>query len=170
MASFPTIYDDNRNYAFSSSCISRASIFVNNSVSLPWYVPGFYRGCFIIESLRQSRLECLYNQTCLMQLQAHIQTHTSINLLPLNASVFNHFNPQTAIGLIIGELMVEQWNWTILYENYYAGCQPVTCTYTITTRNDAIVIITTLFGLIGGLVTVLKIVVPTTIVCIMKYG
>ena len=64
---------------------------------------------------------------------------------------------------MINRLMVEAWNWSAVYENYYNRCQPVMCTYTVITRNDAIYIVTTMFGLIGGLMNILKIVITFTL-------
>jgi hypothetical protein len=47
-----------------------------------------------------------------------------------------------------------------MYDNYYNACQPAQCIYTHQTKNDIIYIVTTLVGLVGGLITVLKLVVP----------
>lgn len=64
--------------------------------------------------------------------------------------------------------MVEQWNITSAFESYYQECQPTQCTYVFQTRNDAIYIVTTLVGLVGGLNTVLKFVTPRQLMCSIK--
>jgi hypothetical protein len=56
--------------------------------------------------------------------------------------------------------MVEEWNLLIMYEQYYNECQPTECSYTHQTKNTVIYIVTTLVGLVGGLITVLKLIVP----------
>ena len=56
--------------------------------------------------------------------------------------------------------MVENWNLSIMYDHYYDQCQPVLCSYAYIAKNDAIYIVTTVFGLVGGLVTALKIAIP----------
>jgi hypothetical protein len=55
-----------------------------------------------------------------------------------------------------------------MYESYYNECQPTQCTYRIETRNDLIYIVTTLFGIVGGLITVLKLVVPRLVKLVRK--
>ncbi len=55
-----------------------------------------------------------------------------------------------------------------IYERYYNQCQPAQCTYIYDTRNDVIYIVTTLFGIAGGLTTVLKLILPRLIRLIMK--
>ncbi|CAF1494356.1 unnamed protein product, partial [Adineta steineri] len=65
------------------------------------------------------------------------------------------------------ELMVEEWINSSIYENYYSECQPSGCSYTVTSKNSAIYIVTTLVGLAGGLVTVLKLMVPYWVKFIM---
>ena len=64
--------------------------------------------------------------------------------------------------------MVDVWNWSVDHEGYYDACQPEECRYTIVAKNGVIYIVTTLIGLVGGLVTVLKFIVPRLIRFIMK--
>jgi hypothetical protein len=56
--------------------------------------------------------------------------------------------------------MVEEWNATENYTSYYVECQPSECIYSYTARNGILYIVTTLIGLLGGLITVLKLLVP----------
>ena len=83
-----------------------------------------------------------------------------INLMPLDPSLSKRFTPQTLIGVIIDALMVEEWHWSISHDDYYNVCKPKECSYTVNARKDAISIVTMLLGLIGGLVTALKLIVP----------
>ncbi len=63
--------------------------------------------------------------------------------------------------------MVEQWNSSIVYDNYYNEWQPQECIYTYKTKNSIIYIITTIIGLIGGLITVLKLIVSRHVKCVV---
>ncbi len=60
-----------------------------------------------------------------------------------------------------------------MYEEYYKQCRPPRFTYTYEAKNDAIHIVNTLIGLVGGLVTVLKLFVPLVVklvaYCIQKW-
>ena len=157
-------YDGDCDCRTSSGCITRVGIH-NDSQSdiVSWYMPGFYYGCFILEALRQSHLECLYNQSCLNDLILHMESRTFWNVTALDSSMLIHFSPNTTIGVIMDEMMVDAWNWSVDHEGYYAACQPEECRYTIITKNGVIYIVTTLIGLVGGLVTALKLIVPVLV-------
>jgi hypothetical protein len=63
--------------------------------------------------------------------------------------------------------MIEQWNTSTIYEQYYNECQPKECTHTFETTNDAIYIFTTLFAIAGGLTTALELIMPRLVKVIM---
>jgi hypothetical protein len=71
------------------------------------------------------------------------------------------------------KLIIEQWNFSRMHEGYYNECQPAECVYSYETRNDVVYIIVTVFGLIGGLITILKLIIPRLIkiifYCIRKW-
>ncbi|CAF1587064.1 unnamed protein product, partial [Adineta steineri] len=123
-------------------------------------IPGLRLGCFVIEGVLQSTLECFYNQTCLNSLQSYIISPISINVIPLNSSLSSQFNETSTIQEVVNELMVDKWNLSSIYENYYKECQPIKCSYSYVDRNNIVIIITTLIGLIGGLVKVLRFMIP----------
>jgi hypothetical protein len=125
-----------------------------------FFVPGMYVGCYIIESLLQSDLRCFYNQTCINQLQSYSLAKATVNVTALNNSLSSRFFENSTIEELVNQLMVEEWTPSKMYENYYNECQPSQCTYTHQTKNSVIYIVTTLVGLIGGLITVLKLIVP----------
>ena len=150
------------------SCFLQSAIYRNSSPSSRWVVPGFFTACFVLESLRASSLECFFNQTCLQDLQAQMELELNTNFTALNSSATSRFQPGSTIGPMLGELMVEQWINSTTYDGYYAVCQPSECRYTLTSKNDAIHIVTTLIGLIGGLVTVLKFIIPRIVFLVDK--
>ncbi|CAF0846729.1 unnamed protein product, partial [Adineta steineri] len=145
----------------SALCTEQAVIYDNgNNNNDPFIVPGLYVGCFIVEALLQSTLECFYNQTCLNILQSYGRFSSSMNVIPLNSSLSSRYNTTSTIQELVNELMVENWNLSIIYENYYNGCQPTQCSYSYTAKNNAIYIATMIFGLIGGLMTILQCFIP----------
>ncbi|CAF1589212.1 unnamed protein product, partial [Adineta steineri] len=73
-------------------------------------IPGLRLGCFVIEGVLQSTLECFYNQTCLNSLQSYIISPISINVIPLNSSLSSQFNETSTIQEVVNELMVDKWN------------------------------------------------------------
>jgi hypothetical protein len=123
-------------------------------------VPGVYTGCYIIESLLQSTLECFYDQTCIRALQSYYLSSSPMNITILDSSLPTQYFTNSTIEDLVDHLMVEEWNSSQMYDGYYNACQPAQCTYTHETKNDIIYIVTTLIGLVGGLITVLKLVVP----------
>ncbi|CAF1042229.1 unnamed protein product [Adineta steineri] len=148
----------------SATCISQSSIYDSGSgYEMLFTIPGLYTGCYIIESLLQSNLQCFYNQTCINQLQSYFQGSTLMSVTALDISLSNQFLENSTIADILNQLMVEEWINSSMYENYYNECKPSYCSYTVTTKNSAIYIITTLIGLVGGLITVLKLMVPYSV-------
>ena len=156
-------YGTNCTCEYSSACTTDAQIYQNLSGTLAWNVPGFYIGCFIFEALRQSDLHCFYSQTCLDDLQSHWESSQVLQLQLLDPSALHYFDVMTSVGVIIDRLMVDVWNWTNSHGNYYGVCQPKECSYTKVARNDVVSIVTTVIGLIGGLVTALKVIVPRVV-------
>jgi hypothetical protein len=129
---------------------------------LKFVVPNFNSGCFIIQSTLQSTLECFFNQTCLDIIQDEIRSDRSINVSILETNN-TRFRPETTIGAIVDELMLENWGETIDYDKYYEQCAPKRCSYTFTSRNSALYILTTVVGILGGVTAVLKFVVPLVV-------
>ena len=82
------------------------------------------------------------------------------NVTILDATAISHFLTTSTASEILNELMVEDWQWTNMYDQYYESCHPLECRYTVKTRNDVVYIVTTVIGLIGGLVIALKLIVP----------
>ncbi|CAF1443745.1 unnamed protein product [Adineta steineri] len=164
---------DGCNCGATSTCKSQINIrdAYNNTIYM--YVPGIYTGCYVIESLLQSDLRCFYNQSCIDKLQSYLVPLSQMNVSALDRSLLVRFVENSTTQEMMDELMIETWNSSIMYESYYNECQPSQCSYTVETKNDAIYIITTLIGLVGGLITVLKLAVPRMVklivFCIRRY-
>jgi hypothetical protein len=149
--------------ASSSKCIQPSSIIDYPNLTSLFDVPGFYTGCYVIESLLQSTLECFYRQECIDKLQDYLSASSSMNVLALNASLSSLYSVNSTIKELVNNLMIERWNASTIYELYYNECQPIQCTYKLETRNDVIYIFTTLFGIAGGITTILKIILPSLV-------
>jgi hypothetical protein len=86
-----------------------------------------------------------------------------MTIIALNSSLPTNYSVTSTIQQLLDGLMVENWNVSLTYESYYNACQPIECIYTYETRNGVVYIITTIIGLVGGLITVLKVLVPALV-------
>jgi hypothetical protein len=127
---------------------------------MPFYVPGMYVGCTMVDALMQSSLVCFYYQTCVNRILTYLQFNSSFNATALIPTSTDRYRVDSTVQELIAELMVEKWHFSADHQAYFNACRPAQCTYMLETRNDVLFIITTLFGLIGGVVTVLKLIVP----------
>ncbi|CAF2635901.1 unnamed protein product [Rotaria sp. Silwood2] len=141
--------NDNCSCATNAMCISQAVF--NGSI-----VPGFRVGCYPLEALLQSTLECLYNITCIDMLR-FMYNHTDFTVNPLNSTLSSS---NSTVQSLIDGLLVDQWETAVSYEQYFETCAPLSCTYTVRQRPDLAYIITSIIGLYGGLTVVLKLTVP----------
>ncbi|CAF1191267.1 unnamed protein product, partial [Didymodactylos carnosus] len=136
-------------------------------INLAFVVPNWYVGCYILESLLQSTLECFYQQQCFGQMHLYYSALPNISLL--NSSIESKYQSNTTIGDIVYQLMVEHWNPNVSYDQYYQQCQPKQCTYTYVQQFVLIYVITTIISILGGLTKVLQIIVPRGIKLLRKY-
>jgi hypothetical protein len=159
------VYSRNCSCGSSSTCSQPA--FIDNIAMIPdlFDVPGFFVGCSMIEALLPSTLECFYSQPCIDQLQSYLNISSRMNVIALDASLPSQYTENTTIEELVNSLMIEQWNLSTTYENYYNECRPLQCTYILETRNNVVYIVTTLFG---GLTTTLKFILPRLIKLIRK--
>lgn len=126
-------------------------IFSNQS-SLEYEIPGIKVGCTALGAILQSDLACLYNQSCLLQLNSYLND----SLYPFNASALAVSSKALPnIAEFVNQLMVEKWQLISSYEKYFKECNPSICTYTFARRFDILFIITTTTGFLGGIATVL---------------
>jgi hypothetical protein len=141
-------------------CTEQAAVYEDYSQSVAFTVPGLYIGCYMTEAILQSNLGCFYNQTCLDQLLPYLLGESTLDVVALDPSSLVRFSVQSTVQELVNNLMVEQWDFSSSFDDYYNQCRPAQCTYSVITRNDAINIVTTLFGLVGGLSTILGVAVP----------
>jgi hypothetical protein len=149
--------------ASSATCIYPSAIYNYPNTTSLFKIPGFYTGCYIIESLLQSNLQCFFNQTCINKLQNYIVSSPSIQVTALNPLVTSRFPENLLIQNILDRLMVEDWKALLNYHAYYNACQPIQCSYSVTKRKDVEDIATMLIGVIGGLIAILNLIVPRSV-------
>ncbi|CAF4058372.1 unnamed protein product, partial [Rotaria sp. Silwood1] len=135
VAPVPQVYSNCR-CDVSLSCIEQSAIYdgVDNTTKL-FSIPGIYSGCFVMESLLHSTVECFYNETCIEGLSSYFLPNTSLTVTALDSSLPSRFFENSTIQELVDELMVEQWNLSITFENYYSACQPIKCTYSYTGKH-----------------------------------
>ncbi|UJR24291.1 hypothetical protein I4U23_027258 [Adineta vaga] len=119
-------------------------------------IPGFRIGCYVIDSLLQSTLECLYNISCINLMKSFYSVQ-DVTVIPLNT---NLSSTNETVQSLVDRLLIDEWKFNISYENYYRTCSPRSCRYSIEERADPLYIIITIIGFYGGLTVALKIVAP----------
>lgn len=150
------LWGEPRSYG-NESCSCGTSAMCNSVAMLSeWSVPGFRVGCYPLEALLQSTLECLYDIACIIRLGS-MYTPRNTGMLPLNP---NTSSPNATVQSLVDALFVEQWDSNLNYDKYYSECAPNSCTYLRTERANPVYAITTIAGLYGGLTVVLKLAAP----------
>ena len=173
--------------ALNASCQSSIPFFVYQiQTSMIWtgeprdteledYIaPGLVRGCYMIDTLRLSTLQCFYDTaSCFANLLKAINRSVTflhgsmagVNVQPLvHDDMLTQFPPTAPISAIIDSMMIERWNISSSFDQYYNTCQPSYCTYMYTLRDPSILSVTTsLISLVGGLSATLRFIVPLII-------
>ncbi|CAF4435334.1 unnamed protein product, partial [Adineta steineri] len=83
---------------------------------------GMMAGCYPLESLLQTTLQCFYNQSCIDS----TNKFTQLNISSLKTS---RYQKNTTIQSILNNLMVEEYIINKSYENYFNQCAPSSCSY-----------------------------------------
>ena len=147
-----------------ATCKEQAYVYMNNVDNVPVYlVEGFVIGCYVFEGLLQSNLICLFNQSCIDRLRQAIAFSDNFTTSALDFSKLSTHQLNTTVETLMETIMVEQWTRDISYTNYFNQCRPIYCKYTYTSKYDIFYIITTIIALIGGLMTILQIVIPRVV-------
>ena len=118
-------------------------------------IKGIQVGCFPMDGLLVSTLECYHDRSCLELLVSNATVFP-----PLLSTLKTQFPSNTTVQRLVDEVMVEDWSINTSFAAYYNECAPKTCTYSYNQRNGLLIIFTTILALIGGLNTVLRVLVP----------
>ncbi|CAF1135271.1 unnamed protein product [Didymodactylos carnosus] len=170
---FTCLYNGVCSCALSPLCVQEAGIYqnVNGRFQIIFNISNFYTGCYVVEALLQSSLAYFYNQTSMTELQSYLDLSNNsekFNVTALDLSIPSNYAPTTTIGDLLNKLMIEDWNLQTSFESCFNACQPLLCTYTYSGHNGLIYVLTTTFGLIGGIATVLFFLVPLIVGIVRK--
>ena len=137
-------------------------------------LPGLVIGCYPIDGLGMSTLECFFSSECIATIISFLEYYTQLDgsppvnftppiaqpsvLPPMDRSTPSRFPLTTPIGTTIDELFIEQWNNTSSYEKYLAACASTECRYEYVRRNSLLYVVTSLLGLYGGLTVGLRLI------------
>jgi len=132
-------------------------------------VPGLVLGCYTIDSLLLSTLECFYDKNCIKLLIDNYDFNVvglvrpldnrAIRIQPLSNKT-SRFSSNTTINEIFSQLFVEEWINSTNFTSYYTRCKPSQCTYTLRKRFDTGYMLTIMLGFYGGLSALLDIILP----------
>lgn len=131
----PIVYNNTCNCGLSSQCVQEISA-----------TPGLYVGCYPLEALLKSNLQCLYNDSCI-----HLIQSTNPSCTPLNISLPSKYKLDSSVQSILNQLMLEKWISNISHNKYYEICSPSFCSYSYMIRRASLDILSLFLGLYDGL-------------------
>ncbi|UJR34535.1 hypothetical protein I4U23_027312 [Adineta vaga] len=146
----------------------RSLMICGNNYTGSYQMSGMVRGCYMIDSLLLSTLECFYSNCCLSVIYYYItknyyyNNNISFTARPLvYDQITSRFPPNTSLQIIVKDMMIERWNSSFVFDRYFETCAPTYCTYSkITNRKNFIDIIITMISTISGLILILRLITP----------
>ena len=117
---------------------------------------GMLVGCFPMNVLLQSTLQCLFNSTCLLVLQSALPAGRYSTVAPLFVKSSSQFSMEMTVQAIMDQIFVDEWKDTSNYSAFYEQCQPNFCTYSYVATASVANLVTAIISLFGGLVIALK--------------
>ncbi|CAF1531152.1 unnamed protein product [Adineta ricciae] len=150
-----------------------------NNKHFIYNITGWMQGCFTFDSLLLSTLQLVHiNSGDFLNFMNYIQLgetalgkiFSSFRLQPFFYDPkTSRYPPNTSISTIIKELMIEQWNPSLSYEQFYESCAPNYCSYPERTRNNNFIgVIIILISMMSIIVIVLKLLTPHLVQAIFK--
>lgn len=152
----------------SAKCIYQSNIYGNWYDNMEFMISGMFFGCSVMQALLQSSLECFFDSTCLQTFISYLSNSTTMAVTSLDQSQSNRYSINSTVETLVSNLMIENWTTHADYDKYFSACQPSQCTFLYTAMNDVLVIVTTFISLVGGSVTILKIVTPRLMKLIVR--
>ena len=139
----------------SCNCQSNASCTEESSV-----LPNFHIGCYIIDAVRQSSLQCFFDTACMT---AVFNSTVTLPIDRINSTSAN-------IDELLGKLFVNTWGEIKpSYTDYFIACQPTSCVYSLVERHHLLLVITIIISVFGGLSNLLRIAVPILVKSLRKF-
>ncbi|CAF3955010.1 unnamed protein product, partial [Adineta steineri] len=136
------------------TCIEPMKIYetVGNNLTVKHTISNFFMGCYLIEALFLSTLECFYNESCMTDL--HNFFHSPLDeswIFPALNSNLSRSAANESIKSIVDELMIDDWSEEVNFTSYYNKCAPSTCFTEYSSRQGLLTIATIIAGIFGGL-------------------
>ena len=151
---------ENCSCVLSPLCLTHMSIYYpveDTSIPIEIHrIPNFFVGCYFVEGLLASTLECYYNLSCVLELYHYIPYASFLNFSILDES---RNQPNETIESIFNRLMVDSWSSNISFISFYNSCAPLSCTVEYRRRNDLFSVTTAITGVFGGLSLGLKFII-----------
>ena len=142
----------------SKSCVTQMT--QNDGIN----VTGLMVGCYPLEALLQSTLECFYQRICFQLIRDISYYPFDVTRLLLNSSSPSQFPINATVQHLLEGLFVEKWSTSVSHEQYYQACAPSSCSYSSLRSPTGVEIATDLLGLYGGLTIIIeRLVVPLLI-------
>ena len=148
------------------ACFIQSMIYTNGTGFLEfeqvfWELPI---GCMPLLGFLASETEWWYNTTYLINIYQTYAIATGLETAPmishLDASILTRFE-DISMGELLGEILIERWtNKNASFEQFYAACAPVSCSYTIVQRRSIVVILLLVISVCSGLNRGLRLLVP----------
>ena len=130
-------------------------------------VTGLTVGCYAVEAILQSTLECFFDAICLNGVRNFFPNMDITDVKSLD-SYQTKYSVKTTIDALVDNLFIEEW-WTMTsFEQYFRKCAPILCRYTFMQRKSVLYIVTKVLAVYGGLVVVLRFCVPRIIIWYYK--
>ena len=115
---------------------------------------GLFVDCYPVDATLASSLQCYFSSNCSNRL------HPTTPFLQLSESHLVRHQINTTVETLFNDLFVEDLSKRVLFGNYYVQCSPSSCIYIFERRFDVLFMFSTIIGVIGGLVAVLKFISP----------
>ena len=139
----------------SGFCSQPAAVYIARESIL---IAGIRVGCYPLNGVLQSTLDCLYDQECVDLLNTIFNMSTQFTAL--NGTLPSNFYLNETVYSLVEQLLVEKWQTVISYEKFFQACASSVCSFSYSQRVNSIYILTTLLGLYGGMNVSLRLLSP----------
>ena len=169
---YPTFKMYNNHSENMCNCGKKTDCYQIDDIDSPIIYPmGISMRCSLMDTVLKSSLACWFDHDCFASFHEYMtffNTNLRSNISSLNDSISTRFSSNDTMESIMSELMVEFYNISVSFRNYYHTCQPLSCTYPLEIRSSLIYMVTTIIGLLGGLSVVLRLITPLILKLIFR--
>ena len=127
------------------------------------FVTGMRTDCYPYDGLLASTLECYHDEPCLRLLVSN-----SSIFKVLDSTLPSRFQASSTVNQLVAVAMTEDFSYDYSAEYYFTRCAPRSCTYSYEHGSTALDMIVMIIGVIGGLNTGLRLMIPFLIRFLIK--